>query len=142
MKSERRKKKRKEKSKKEERHWKGQTRICIAQNCFTSRACVNFVARVISLSLSLCLSRAHSQYSIIQLLFSSSGKPISQVRRRRLGTYLTRRRQSLPTIRRSVTSSPPKTACCFPEFPFPCLLLSFFLFSFLHYSRILLLFRH
>lgn len=108
----------------------------------SGRACVNFVARVISLSLSLCLSRAHSQYSIIQLLFSSSGKPISQVRRRRLGTYLTRRRQSLPTIRRSVTSSPPKTACCFPEFPFPRLFLSFFLFSFLHYSRILLLFRH
>ena len=95
-----------------------------------------------SLSLSLCLSRAHSQYSIIQLLFSSSGKPISQVRRRRLGTYLTRRRQSLPTIRRSVTSSLPKTACCFPEFSFPCLFLSFFFFfspllfffSFLHFS--------
>ena len=85
------------------------------------------------LSLSLCLSRAHSQYSIIQLLFSSSGKPISQVRRRRLGTYLTRRRQSLPTIRRSVTSFPPKTAC-FPEFSFPCLFLSFFFFSFLHFS--------
>lgn len=102
------------------------------------------------LSLSLCLSRAHSQYSIIQLLFSSSGKPISQVRRRRLGTYLTRRRQSLPTIRRSVTSSLPKTACCFPEFSFPCLFLSFFFFFLLSFSfflfftsrsRILLLFR-
>ena len=101
------------------------------------------------LSLSLCLSRAHSQYSIIQLLFSSSGKPISQVRRRRLGTYLTRRRQSLPTIRRSVTSFPPKTAC-FPEFSFPCLFLSFFFFFLLSFSfflfftsrsRILLLFR-
>ena len=103
-----------------------------------------------SLSLSLCLSRAHSQYSIIQLLFSSSGKPISQVRRRRLGTYLTRRRQSLPTIRRSVTSFPPKTAC-FPEFSFPCLFLSFFFFFLLSFSfflfftsrsRIPLLFRH
>ena len=47
-------------------------------------ACVNFTARASSLP-----PRARSQYSIIQLLFSSSGKPISQVRRRRLGTYLT-----------------------------------------------------